>query len=56
MAFHHAWFAMHRVNHQEAYSLQGDIYANNAESFFSHRRKIAFYSAKIVASALKIIA
>jgi len=56
MAFDHARFAMHRVNDQEACSLDGDIYANNAESFFSRMRKITFYSAKIVASALKIIA
>ena len=56
MAFHHAQFAMHQVNHQEAYSLDGDIYADNADAFFSRMRKLAFYSAKIVASALKIIA
>ena len=31
MAFDHARLAMHPVNHQEAYSLEGDIYANNAE-------------------------
>ena len=31
MAFDHARFAMHRDNHQEAYSLDGDIRANNAE-------------------------
>jgi hypothetical protein len=30
---------MHRINHQEAYSLDGDIYTNNAESFFSRMRR-----------------
>ena len=49
-------FAMHRINRQEAYSLDGDIYTNNAESFFwAHARKTGFYFGKIVASALKII-
>src|SRR6267378_4145170 len=27
------------VNHQEAYNLDGDIYTNNAESFFSRIRR-----------------
>jgi hypothetical protein len=31
----HGRFTIHRINHQEAYSLDGDIYTNNAESFFS---------------------
>jgi transposase-like protein len=35
----HARFELHRVNHQEAYSLPGDIYTNNAESFFSRMRR-----------------
>jgi transposase-like protein len=35
----HARFTMHRINHQEAYSLDGDIYTNNAESFFSRMRR-----------------
>ena len=46
----HGGFAMHRINHQEAYSLRRYIYTNNACA------QIGFYSAKIVASALKIIA
>jgi hypothetical protein len=32
-------FTMHRINHPEAYSLDGDIYTNNAESFFSRMRR-----------------
>jgi transposase-like protein len=35
----HGRFKMHRINHQEAYSLDGDIYTNNAESFFSRMRR-----------------
>ncbi len=35
----HARFTMHRINHQEAYSLPGGIYTNNAESFFSRMRR-----------------
>ncbi len=30
----HARFTMHRINHQEAYSLPGGIYTNNAEVVF----------------------
>jgi hypothetical protein len=57
MAFDHARLAMHRVNHQEAYSLDGDIYANNAEVvLLAHAQNRFFYPAQIVASALKIIA
>jgi transposase-like protein len=35
----HGRFTMHRINHQEAYSLDGDIYTNDAESFFSRMRR-----------------
>lgn len=35
----HARFTLHRINHQEAYSLPGGIYTNNAESFFSRMRR-----------------
>src|ERR1700722_19169625 len=35
----HGRFTMHRINHQEVYSLDGDIYTNNAESFFSRMRR-----------------
>jgi transposase-like protein len=35
----HARFTTHRINHQEAYSLPGGIYTNNAESFFSRMRR-----------------
>jgi transposase-like protein len=35
----HGRFTMHRINHQEAYSLDGDIYTKNAESFFSRMRR-----------------
>src|SRR6478672_12569493 len=35
----HGRFTMNRINHQEAYSLDGDIYTNNAESFFSRMRR-----------------
>jgi transposase-like protein len=35
----HGRFTMHRINHQEAYSLDDDIYTNNAESFFSRMRR-----------------
>jgi len=34
----HARYTLHRINHQEAYSLPGQIYTNNAESFFSRMR------------------
>ena len=30
---------MHRINHQEAYSLGDGIHSNNAESFFSRMRR-----------------
>jgi len=29
---------MHRINHQEAYSLGDGLHSNNAESFFSRMR------------------
>ena len=35
----HARFTMHRINHQEAYSLPGEVYTNNAELFFSRMRR-----------------
>jgi hypothetical protein len=35
----HGRFTMHRINHQEAYSLPGGVYTNNAESFFSRLRR-----------------
>jgi transposase-like protein len=35
----YARYTLHRINHQEAYSLDGDIYTNNAESFFSRMRR-----------------
>jgi transposase-like protein len=35
----HARYELHRINHQEAYSLPGEIYTNNAESFFSRMRR-----------------
>jgi ISXO2 transposase-like protein len=35
----HARFTMHRSNHQEAYSLPGGIFTNDAESFFSRMRR-----------------
>jgi hypothetical protein len=35
----HGRFTMHRINQQEAYSLEGGIYTNNAESFFSRMRR-----------------
>jgi transposase-like protein len=35
----HARFTMHRINHQEAYSLGDGVYTNNAESFFSRMRR-----------------
>jgi ISXO2-like transposase domain len=35
----HGRLTMHRINHQEAYSLEGGIYTNNAESFFSRMRR-----------------
>src|ERR1700692_4965228 len=39
----HGRFTMHRINHQEAYSLGGpdEINTNNAESFFSRLRRAA---------------
>ncbi|HEY3912321.1 MAG TPA: IS1595 family transposase [Stellaceae bacterium] len=35
----HARYTLHRINHQEAYSLPGEVYTNNAESFFSRMRR-----------------
>jgi hypothetical protein len=35
----HGRFTMHRINHQEAYSLGDGIHSNNAESFFSRMRR-----------------
>src|SRR6202047_389872 len=35
----HGRFTMHRINHQEAYSLDGDIYTNTAETFSSRMRR-----------------
>lgn len=35
----HARYTLHRVNHEEAYSLGDGIYTNNAESFFSRMRR-----------------
>jgi transposase-like protein len=35
----HARYELHRINHQEAYSLPGAVYTNNAESFFSRMRR-----------------
>jgi transposase-like protein len=35
----HARFELHRINHQEAYSLPGAISTNEAESFFSRMRR-----------------
>jgi transposase-like protein len=37
----HAKFELHRINHQEAYSLGGDraVHTNSAESFFSRMRR-----------------
>jgi hypothetical protein len=53
----HGGFAIHRINHQEAYSLDGDISIPTTPSRSSRAcAQIGFYSAKIVASALKIIA
>jgi transposase-like protein len=34
-----ARYTLHRINHQEVYSLPGEIYTNNAESFFSRMRR-----------------
>jgi len=34
----HARYTLHRINHQEAYSLPGEVYTN-AESFFSRMRR-----------------
>ena len=34
-----ARYELHRINHQEAYSLPGQVYTNNAESFFSRMRR-----------------
>jgi hypothetical protein len=35
----HRRFTMHRINHQEAYSLGDGLHSNNAESFFSRMRR-----------------
>ena len=36
----HARYTMHRINHQDAYSVPDQqIYTNNAESFFSRMRR-----------------
>ncbi len=35
----HARYTLHRINHQDAYSLPGEVYTNNAESFFSRMRR-----------------
>jgi transposase-like protein len=35
----HGRFTMHRINHQEAYSLGDGIHSNNAESFFGRMRR-----------------
>jgi transposase-like protein len=35
----HARYTLHRINHQESYSLPGEVYTNNAESFFSRMRR-----------------
>jgi transposase-like protein len=35
----HARFELHRINHQEAYSLGDGTHSNNAESFFSRMRR-----------------
>jgi hypothetical protein len=35
----HARYTLHRINHQEAYSLPGEVYTNNAESYFSRLRR-----------------
>src|SRR5947209_19481671 len=35
----HGRFTMHRINHQEAYSLGDGVHSNNAESFFSRMRR-----------------
>jgi transposase-like protein len=35
----HGRYTMHRINHQEAYSLGAAIHTNNAESFFSRMRR-----------------
>jgi hypothetical protein len=35
----HSRYELHRINHQEAYSLPGEVYTNNAESFFSRLRR-----------------
>jgi transposase-like protein len=35
----HARYTLHRINHQEVYSLPGEVYTNNAESFFSRMRR-----------------
>ena len=36
----HGRFTMHRINHQEAYSLGDGVYTNNAEWFFSRMRRV----------------
>jgi hypothetical protein len=57
MAFDHARFAMHRDNHQEAYSLHGDIYANNAEVvLLAHAQNRFFIQHKSSRALSKIIA
>jgi transposase-like protein len=35
----HARYTLHRIDHGQAYSLEGGIYTNNAESFFSRMRR-----------------
>ncbi len=35
----HARYELHRINHQEAYSLPGEVYTNAAELFFSRMRR-----------------
>jgi transposase-like protein len=35
----HARYELHRINHQKAYAMPGEVYTNNAESFFSRMRR-----------------
>jgi transposase-like protein len=35
----HARYTLHRIDHGQAYSLEGGVYTNNAESFFSRMRR-----------------
>jgi transposase-like protein len=35
----HSKYELERINHQDAYSLPGGVYTNNAESFFSRMRR-----------------